>query len=139
MEMVQGYCEKHRQGDGTPMPKVDRGGESVCMFCESELSPKTGITKHVEDPGDEEMRQVLKKAGIVVPPSTGKAPMPDVPKPVRTNLIPQKMVSPIEATFEEKVDTALKIMKSLPMPANMKQVKAVLKIIGGMENLLGEK
>lgn len=157
MQLVQGYCVKHKTPEGNPMPKVDRGGESVCMFCESETSPKTGINAHVDDPGDEQVRAVLKKAGIAVPPSTGKAPMPDVPKPIRhpgvaeavktqaqidaamaKQIADVTLVSP-KNNFASRVELALGIMKSLPMPSDVKQFKAIQKVIAGMESLLGEK
>lgn len=152
MNIVQGVCEKHK------MARVDRGGENVCLLCESDSLPKTGITVKVEDPGDDQMRLVLKKAGIAVPPNTGKAPMPDVPKPVRSHpgvvevvqaqasvdaamakqIADVTLVSPKDA-FAGKVELALGIMKSLPMPSDVKQFKAIQKVIAGMESLLGEK
>lgn len=152
MNIVQGVCEKHQ------MAKIDRGGENVCLRCESDSLPKSGVTANVDDPGDEQLRSVLKKAGIAVPPNTGKAPMPDVPKPVRNNpgvaqvvqtqaqidaatakqIADVTLVSPKD-NFSTKVELALGIMKSLPMPNDVKQFKAVQKIITGMEGLLGEK
>ena len=152
MELVQGKCEKHLvtiAGVQQPNPKVDFNGQSVCMLCEAEVTPKTGITVHTEDPGEEELRKVLAKSGIAVPPNTGKAPMADVPMPARprthasVNSIPQIQVfsaAPGKAvSLEDMVKQALGIMRALPMPNDMKQFKAIHKVIAGMEGLLGEK
>lgn len=154
MQLAQGVCEKHQ------MARVDRGGETICLVCESETTPKTGITVQVADPGEEELRKMLAKSGVAVPPNSGKAPMPDVPMPVRTHrkpvvvaqTVPEPTVDDVTAkkiaeitlvspkdAFAGKVELALGIMKSLPMPSDVKQFKAIQKVIAGMESLLGEK
>lgn len=83
--------------------------------------------------------------------------MPDVPKPIRSHPAPVQaagqeaidtelnkkiaavtLVSPKDS-FASKVELALGIMRSLPMPGDVKQFKAIQKIIAGMEVLAGEK
>lgn len=154
MQLVQGICSKHN------MARIDRGGETICLLCESDATPKTGITVQTNDPGEEELRKMLAKSGVAVPPNSGKAPMPEVPMPVRNHRKPGvadvvqtqaavdatmakkiadiTLVSPKDS-FSSKVEMALGVMKSLPMPSDVKQFKAIQKIISSMEGLLGEK
>ena len=134
MILVQGYCEKgHKDAAGNPAQKINGPTGDVCLRCEADALPKTGTVSKTEDPGDEKMRQMLAAAGVSVPKASAGQ------KPISLQTAKAEKLVTIVESFEDRVRQALEIMKSLPMPSDVKQFKAVHKIIAGMESLLEKR
>ena len=124
-ERGTGFCAEHN------MMKMQVGQRNICAACDVPTGPGSGIVSTKADPGTAKIEQMLSAAGIVTPKSQ--------PKVVNSAQIQtpgleiQKIVAPPSITM------ALTIMKSLPMPSDVKQFKKIQKIIRGLEELLTEE
>jgi hypothetical protein len=87
---------------------IDVNGEKKCLRCASNRNINESSPTDVKDPGESELQKVFKDIEIAV-------------KPV--------------AVKSGTIDEALKIMKSLPMPDDVKQFKQIKKIIALIEDL----
>jgi hypothetical protein len=117
------------------LEKIQAGDGLQCLKCDVKVTP-SGLVNTAKDPGDEELSKMLAASGIMVPrpkPKEVQEKGSTVPP-----IAPPTVVLAASAPFEEYIGQALKIMKSLPMPKNVKQFKAISKIIVSMENLVRE-
>jgi len=121
-----GLCKKCGQD------KIDVNGEIRCLVCEAEYNKPSGLVVKIDDPGEEKMNRVLAAAGVATPKVEGKATVPPKP-PVSV------AVQPEPADFNGKIQAALNIMQSLPMPKDIKQFKNINKVISSLEKILGEQ
>jgi len=102
----------------------------VCLVCQGKRQGEGNTNPNAVDPGDEKLRAVLAAAGVVVgPPKEKKAAQEKSPELIA--------IQPVES-FEERIASALNIVKSVPLPNNIKQFKLVNKIIKDLKALLGE-
>jgi hypothetical protein len=109
--------------------KIDVHGEIRCIFCEAEKNVPSGLVVKIDDPGEAKMAQVLAASGIAIP----KAPKLGV---TRNDVMPQNLQN--NFSLEARVEQALGILKSLPMPKDLKQFKAINKAIQSVEKIVGE-
>jgi hypothetical protein len=107
--------------------KIDVHGEIRCLSCEAEHNPPSGLVVKIDDPGEEKMRQVLAASGVVLPKTTKQ------PEVVTQNT---KVAVPV--SFEERIQQVCEILKTLPMPKDINQFKAINKAIKAVEKILGE-
>ena len=112
---LQTYCDTCRQ------PQIAVNGVYKCFHCENKKPAKAVLVNTAKDPGESKLAMAsqgaVKDAGVFV---KGKAEA--------SNLTVKKPSS--------TVDDALSIMKSLPMPEDIKQFKQIKKIIGLMEKFV---
>lgn len=109
-----GACPKCRQF------KISVNGEARCINCDSNSNTGSGMVVTVEDPGEEALNGILTKTGIKT--EANKA------------IIAPKVEA--KQTFQgASVDDALRILKSLPMPKDLKQFKQINKAIKILESL----
>lgn len=87
-----------------------------CLTCESNAKQPSKVKTTVEDPGHDVLMKVL---NLPIVPTISKTVLTRTP--VLTNT----------------VQGALTIMKSLPMPKDIKEFKLINKIITDMEKLIG--
>lgn len=113
--------------------KIDVHGEIRCLSCEAEHNPPSGLVVKIDDPGEEKMRQVLAASGVVLPKT--------VKQPETVHQVVKEIVK-IEKTecmtLEEKVRSICELLKTLPMPKDINQFKAINKAIKAVEKILGE-
>jgi len=112
-----GYCKKC----GKQLINVQ--DVNKCIRCEANANISNGPTVAVEDPGDEAMQAILKKDGVKIQEAS---------TPTATKL---HVVTP---TPIGTLDDALKIMKHLSMPDDIKQFKQIKKIIDLLEQLVNK-
>lgn len=126
MEVVQGYCTNHE----SPVSKISGPDGNVCLLCEGKKPGIGNTAPNAIDPGENKMRAMLAAAGVTLGPPKEVAPA--VPKMIQTEPVV------IVLQFSQCVEKALKIMESVPMPKDIKQFKAVNKIISDLKKLSGE-
>lgn len=117
-----GFCVKHKMDK--MFVGLEDATEPLCIKCDAESKPKLGTTQIVEDPGEEYFKTNKSDAKIVNVPA---------------NSIPQKsnvLVVGQQASFGEGIANALKILNALPMPKDLKQFKAVQKVVKTLEGLV---
>jgi hypothetical protein len=100
-----GYCRTCNR----PMIRV--GETNKCIRCESNKNVASGPTVDVKDPGDAAVQQSLKNGGLA-----------------------HAEVIVKQQSFGTAED-ALKIMRNLPIPEDIKQFKQIKKIISLIEKL----
>jgi len=112
--------------------KIDVNGEIRCLICEAEYNKPSGLTVKIDDPGEEKMSRVLAAAGVATPKvSENRQPSVAIPKAVAQAV-------PETHDFNGKIQLALNIMQSLPIPKDIKQFKNINKVISSLEKILGE-
>lgn len=109
--------------------KIDVHGEIRCILCEAENNPPSGLVVTVNDPGEARMAQVLAASGIAIPKVAKKDEVAKI-------AVPQTI--PSTGSLESRVELAIGILKSLPMPKDLKQFKAINKAIQSVEKIVGE-
>lgn len=117
MEIISalGYCSIcNRQ-----MIRV--GNDTKCLRCDSSKQVQTGQVVQTVDPGSDELNKMLKMHKV---PNTSE----DVSVRVIEKLHGGNMVQ-----------DALKIMKSQPIPDDVKQFKQIKKIVSLMEKLISKE
>lgn len=107
--------------------KIDVHGEIRCLSCEAEHNPPSGLVVKIDDPGEEKMRQVLAASGVVLPKTTKQL-----------EVAQQTIKAAAPVSFEERIQQACEILKTLPMPKDINQFKAINKAIKAVEKILGE-
>lgn len=117
--------------------KIGVGSEQQCLRCD--VAPGTStLVVTAADPGEEKIAQMLSAAGVVIPKPVnvqgkGLAVPKEKPQAIQPVVIQPGM------SFEACVQEALKIMEHVPMPKDVKQFKAVAKIVLEMKKLTGVK
>lgn len=111
-----GVCQKHQ------MVKMFVGAdesalEPICVKCQAENRPKSGLVVTTGDPGED-----FFKGGPAGPQKE--------PTVVRTAVAVNSL------TLEDVVVKAINDLNSLPMPKDIKQFKAVQKAIKTLESLV---
>lgn len=111
MELLNatGFCPKCRKS------LIDVNGEKRCLRCESNRVITESSPTDVKDPGEAELNKVLKDISVVAA------------IPVKTQAVGHTL------------DDALKVMKGLPMPDDVKQFKQIKKIIALIEDLISKR
>lgn len=107
--------------------KIDVHGEIRCLSCEAEQNPPSGLVVKVDDPGEEKMRQVLAASGVVIPKAVKQL-----------ESVQQTIKVAVPVSFEERIQQVCEILKTLPMPKDINQFKAINKAIKAVEKILGE-
>jgi hypothetical protein len=110
-----GHCKKC----GRQMVRVD--DVNKCFRCESNAQISSGPTVLTEDPGDEKLSKFLKNQKI----------------PVESLDTVKQVVQKVHGG--STIHDALKIMKSLSLPEDIKQFKQIKKIITLMEQLISKE
>lgn len=113
------------------MDKLQVDGIQKCVFCERENTQGSGLVVDIDDPGEDAIKQILSKVGVAEVVG-GKPPVPIKPdvKPI-INVSPKVQVVPQGSGIEQ----ALAILRSLPMPKDIKQFKSINKAIKILETL----
>lgn len=130
MTVAQGYCTNH----GEPVAKINGPDGNICLLCEGKKQGEGNTDPNAVDPGEEKMRMMLAAAGV--PVGIRKEAGTTVTGQ-KTVIVPQAIVQP-SMSFEKCIEQARKIMESVPMPKDVKQFKAVNKIIADLKKLSGE-
>jgi hypothetical protein len=118
-----GACPKCRQY------KISVNGESRCINCDSNNNTGSGLVVDIEDPGEEGIKKVLANSGVAV----GQGGKPPTPAPREAN---KQVIAPkVETKATGSVEMALEILRSLPMPKDLKQFKQINKAIKILESL----
>ena len=112
------------------------GGAAQCLSCSPNIdNPSMVVT--IEDPGDDEINKVLEKAGVRHLAGS-KPPTPIKPEAIRPSIAPkvetQKAYVP-QVIHGSTVESALNILRGLPMPKDLKQFKQINKAIKILESL----
>lgn len=113
-------------------PKIGVGSEQQCLKCDVPAGTST-LRVTAEDPGEEKINQMLMAAGVAVPKGA------KIAQPATPQAKAQPVVIQPGMPFEDCVREALKIMQHVPMPKDVKQFKAVAKIVAAMEALIGDE
>jgi len=107
----QGYCLQC----GNPNIETPEGAK--CIPCSLKAPKRSHLTVDIEDPGEEAFKAVLNGAAI----KATKA-----------------KVTVAASTTRGTVDDALAIVKSFPIPSDLKQFKKIKKVIDLLESLKEE-
>lgn len=126
-----GRCQKCGQD------KISVEGINKCLSCDSNNNVGSGLVVSVEDPGAEMIDKLLAKAGVAQ--VVGEKP----PEPIKPNLAPRQRVetpkavatNPQISSSQANIGYAIDILKSLPMPKDIKQFKAINKAISILEKI----
>jgi hypothetical protein len=121
--------------------RIQVEGVTKCLLCESRGNPGSGLVVTTEDPGDEALEKLLSKVGVTS--ITGSKP----PEPIKPNLAKASFIPPklrdaqsllptvqMVAT-ENHIMHAINWLKSMPMPTDIKQFKAINKAVKILEGL----
>ena len=111
--------------------KISVNEEQKCLRCDSEPGTST-LMVTADDPGEDKINEMLMKAGVAVPKLSKTPERVQLKQPVQPVVLQQGM------PFDMCVKEALKLMQKVPMPKDVKQFKAVAKIIAALEALIGE-
>lgn len=123
----QGNCGKCGQ------PRIDVNGIIQCIVCDAP-APTSTLVVDTPDRGEAEMKRVLARHGIVAPPPslTGH---PNPEKQKAAVAAAPALVTPAPADFGATIDWMIGVLKTLPMPNDIKQFKQVTKIRTLLEGL----
>lgn len=133
-----GECAKCHQPLLVAETTMDDGtgtGARVCLTCVGKKQGE-GNVNDAPVPTEEELNRVLAKAGVKIP---FVRPEPQAQTITKIVAPPQSTVVNVQPgqPFGILIGEALKIMRALPMPKDVKQFKAVNKIIASLEALQG--
>lgn len=120
-----GYCQVHKMDK--MFVGLEDATEPTCVRCVADATPKLGRIQTAQDPGESYFNK-----GV---PPLPKGTVPDVThgdKVTTAQYIPQ----PGFGKLEDVVGVAVANLKSLPMPEDIKQFKAVQKAIKTLESLV---
>lgn len=113
------------------------GGEAQCLLCGSGNVDNPALVVDIEDPGEEAMNAVLAKTGVKLMPGTKPvAPEKPIIEANRVINAPKREAKVVvQQTIGTTVEDALTILRSLPMPKDLKQFKQINKAIKILETL----
>lgn len=106
------------------MEKIAVNEAIKCIRCDMPAKPLSGLVVNTEDPGEDKISHVLAASGVGIP---------KIPKKE------QKEVAVVKRSFEEEVKHIADQLRSLPIPRDIKQFKAVNRAIKSVEKILGEQ
>lgn len=112
------------------------GGDTKCVFCDYDLTVPSGPVVNIPDPGEDEINKILAATGVRVDLTKKAAPVEKVAKAAAP--IAATIGAPAGGTYEQKIQQAVQILQSLPMPKDIKHFKTVAGVIKKLEALLGE-
>lgn len=120
-----GICPIHRI-DLMAIGMDDTNLTPTCIKCKSDSEPKSGRVQTVEDPGEEFFKGKGSNAKITVLENAHGTKSAVVGHPAFSEA----------PRLEDIVGVAVANLKRLPMPEDIKQFKAVQKVIKTLESLL---
>jgi len=114
--------------------KIQVEEQIKCIFCDYDFNEPKGPVVNIPDPGEEEINRVLSATGVRVALAAKAEKKVETPKAAIVS-VPKNLV--VEATYDQKIGQALDVLRSLPMPKDIKHFKTVAGVIKKLESLLG--
>lgn len=121
-----GICPIHRI-DLMAIGMDDTNLTPTCIKCKADGEPKSGRIQTVEDPGEDFFKGRGSNAKITIHEEAHGAKSAAIGYPAFSSEAPR---------LEDIVGVAVANLKRLPMPEDIKQFKAVQKVIKTLESLL---